>query len=177
MSGVTTSYVTFAPTAISAFRFQAQCDGQQYNFFCPWNTFGQRWYIQCTDTNNNLIFYEPIIASGNTIFPLTTISWSYANNGTAVATTQLPHGFPLGSQPTLILSSNVPVTYNGTFLCDVLTPTMFSYPLTTYPGPLTTLGSAADVVNLLAGYFQTTRITYQTLLGQFQIDQGVQIVT
>jgi hypothetical protein len=166
------SYINFTPTAASAVSFQATCDGTQYNFFCPWNTFGQRWYIQCTDQSNNLIFYLPLIGSGSVCFPLAALSWSNLSGGSVTAETLVPHGFPVGTQPTLVIGGCTPTGYNGSFPCNILTATSFTYPLTTYPGVATALGAVFDSVNLAAGYFTTTRIVYRQPLAQVEIDNS-----
>ena len=163
-------YINFTPTVTTAFSFQASCDNNQYNFFCPWNTFGQRWYIQCIDQSSNLIFHQPIIGSGTTCFPLASITWSLNDGGTAIATTMAPHGFSLGTQPNLSIGGSTPSGYNGTYSCAILTSTSFSYPVPTYPGPVTSLGAVFDSVNLLAGFFQYTRLIYRVLLASFEVD-------
>jgi len=58
-----TVYVDFAPNIVTAFQFQAVFDNQTYNLICPWNAFGQRYYVTCYNLNGNLVFNVPLIAS------------------------------------------------------------------------------------------------------------------
>jgi len=62
----------FAPTANAVFQFQAtlagptsnvSSTGPTFNVSVPWNTFGQRWYIQITDQNGVLVLSRALIAS------------------------------------------------------------------------------------------------------------------
>jgi hypothetical protein len=58
-----TTIVQFSPSPRQAFSFQATLDQQVYQLQVRWNTFGQRWYLQCLGTNGVLIFNLPLIGS------------------------------------------------------------------------------------------------------------------
>jgi hypothetical protein len=63
-----TTTTQFAPTATQPFQFQAVLTDAvlgtaTYNCTVLWNAFGQRWFIQVTDQNNDLILNKPLIAS------------------------------------------------------------------------------------------------------------------
>lgn len=45
------------------FTFQPTFDGKQYQCVIKWNVFGQRYYINCLDDQNRLIYAQPLIAS------------------------------------------------------------------------------------------------------------------
>lgn len=62
----------FAPTPNLPFQFQATLSGSTvnvtstgttFNVSIPWNTYGQRFYVQITDQNGNLVLNKPLIAS------------------------------------------------------------------------------------------------------------------
>lgn len=57
------TFIAFAPTPQLPFSFQATFDGAVFNLTCPWSVAGKRWYLQCVDTANTLIFYQPLIGS------------------------------------------------------------------------------------------------------------------
>jgi hypothetical protein len=60
-----TTYVNFAPSILSPFTFQATLDGNVYTAVITWNWFGQRYYINVLDSNNNLIVSEAMVGSPN----------------------------------------------------------------------------------------------------------------
>lgn len=62
----------FTPPANAPFQFQATLSGPTsnvtstgttFNVSVPWNTFGQRFYIQIVDQSGNLVLSTPLIAS------------------------------------------------------------------------------------------------------------------
>jgi hypothetical protein len=58
----------FAPSSTQPQQFQAVLTDAvlgtaTYNCTVKWNTFGQRWYVEITDQNGNLILNKPLIAS------------------------------------------------------------------------------------------------------------------
>ena len=70
-----TTVTPFAPNALAPQQFQATLTNAvatpantfvgtaTYNCTPLWNTYGQRWYLQVTDQNNNLIVNRPMVAS------------------------------------------------------------------------------------------------------------------
>lgn len=58
-----TTYFPFTPTPQQAVTFQATLDDAPYQIVVPWNAYGKRWYVQCIDTTNVLVFNLPLIGS------------------------------------------------------------------------------------------------------------------
>jgi hypothetical protein len=58
-----TALTQFAPTPLAPFQFQATLDGATYNVITTWNVFGQRWYVNIVDQNNNRILTKPLVGS------------------------------------------------------------------------------------------------------------------
>ena len=58
-----TTYIPFAPSSTSNFRFQPTLDGQQYTAIITWNLFGQRYYLNLYTTQNVLVLCVPLIGS------------------------------------------------------------------------------------------------------------------
>lgn len=160
-----TTYTNFAPTPQAPFQFQAVLDGAPYTIIVTWLAFGQRWYVNCYDQNNNLIFCLPLIGSADGL-PLSALSWA---SGLVTATTGAPHGFRIGSAVQLTLTGTSPDGFNGSFLCSVLNTTQFSYLVANDPGPIATLGAASYNVNLAAGYFQTSTLVFRTSTQNFEV--------
>lgn len=46
----TTTYVPFTPTPLAPFQFQAILDGATHDVTARWNVFGQRWYVEITNS-------------------------------------------------------------------------------------------------------------------------------
>lgn len=60
-----TTYIQFTPNndATPPFSFNCTLDGDVYEIQLWWNVYGQRWYINCYDTNGTRIRTEPLIGS------------------------------------------------------------------------------------------------------------------
>lgn len=58
-----TTYVLFTPSPSIPFQFAPVLDGATYNAIVTWNYAGQRYYINLYDSNGNLVFCLPLIAS------------------------------------------------------------------------------------------------------------------
>lgn len=60
-----TTYVPFTPTPNTNFQFSPTLDGQAYTCIVNWNLYGQRYYINLYDLNQNWIVTLPLISSPN----------------------------------------------------------------------------------------------------------------
>ena len=58
-----TNLIRFSPSDDANFQFQATFDGDVYNVIVTWNIYGERYYINIYDLNNNLILCFPLIGS------------------------------------------------------------------------------------------------------------------
>lgn len=58
-----TTYVKFTPSTTSNFQFALTLDGQAYTCIVNWNLYGQRYYINIYDLNQNWIVTLPLISS------------------------------------------------------------------------------------------------------------------
>ena len=59
--------VLFTPSTAAVFQFAATFDSGAYTVSVPWGLAGQRWYMQITDSQNNLIVYRALIATPQAI--------------------------------------------------------------------------------------------------------------
>jgi hypothetical protein len=161
-----TTYFPFTPSAAQAFNFQPTLDGQEYNVTVVWSLFGQRYYVTCTTLTGALIFHVPLIGSsvGNNI---QAASWDASSN-TATITTVLPHGFKVGRIINLTIVDMHPDTYNGAQICCAINRTQLTFPITSDPGTVSTLGSIQYNINLAAGYFAST-LVYRTTNDTFEV--------
>lgn len=160
-----TTYTNFVPNPQGPFQFQAVLDGTPHTIIVTWLVFGQRWYVNCYDQTNTLVFSLPLIGSADGI-ALSDMSWS---NGIATATTAVPHGLPVGQVSNLTLSGFVPDALNGDFACASLNATQFSFPLASDPGNITTLGAVSYDINMAAGYFQTSKLVFRASTQTFEV--------
>jgi uncharacterized protein DUF6983 len=58
-----TTYVAFQPQPNVVFQFQATLDGNLYTISLTWNVYGQRYYVNVYDTQNNWIVTIALIGS------------------------------------------------------------------------------------------------------------------
>lgn len=159
-----TTYFTFAPQSNQAFQFSPVLDGQSYNVEVPWNLFGRRYYVKVSGANGDLILNRALIGSP-TAAVLDTMAWAA---GLVAVTTAVPHNFRLGSTVTLTIAGCTPDAYNGVIEAVITGPLAFRYPLAADPGAVTVLGSAAQNINLVGGYFASTMI-YRQQTRQFEV--------
>ena len=160
-----TTYIPFSPSQISVFSAQVTLDGQTYNLTTPWNVFGQRYYLNVSGFNGNLIFSLPLISSPTGVY-IASISW---NNGTVSVTTETPHNYPLGSSVELNIINCAPAAYNGTHICTITGVNSFNYMLAADPGVNTTLGAAQYNINLVGGYFTASTLVFRESPQQFEV--------
>lgn len=137
----------FNPSPLQNASFNPTLGVQTYTAVITWNLFGQRWYLNLTDSNGNLIILTAVVASQDPQ-GITSISWD--DNLVTVETT-VPHWLPIGSQALLYLSGTAPDGYNGLYLVNVTGPSEFTYALDADPGTATTVGVFGSVVDLSAG--------------------------
>jgi len=60
-----TTLISFNPSSTSVFQFTANLDGSIYNITCPYNVYGQRYYLNIYNNYGILILSRPIIGSPN----------------------------------------------------------------------------------------------------------------
>lgn len=159
-----TIYFPFTPSNVAAPTFMPTLDGDPYTIQVSFQLFGQRYYLNCYDLSGNRIFTRPMVESeaGKII---NAISWNVAS-GLVTVKTSIPHGYPIGSVVNLTVAGCVPDAYNGAVQAFVDTPNTFTYPLTTDPGVATVFGQASYLIDLIAGYFNSTMIFRN---GQFEV--------
>lgn len=154
-----TTYFPFTPTRHAVPTFAPTLDGEQYSCTCTWNLFGQRYYLNCFDLEGNRVFSRPIVDSPPAV-PLNALSWA-ALPKAVTATTQAPHGYPIGAVVALTITGASPAAFNGAFSCRVTGPKTFTYPLADDPGACVLPGAYSAPINLAAGYFKASTIIYR----------------
>jgi hypothetical protein len=149
-----TTYVEFTPQTNEPFQFQATLDNSVYNVVISWNFFGARYFINIYDNNSALVVSRPLIGTplGYDLLSITTTA------NIAVATTTTPHTYAVGSVVKLVISGVTPDNYNGTFLCNIMSPTQFSYLVDAQVDNATALGVANYNLSLTEGYFASTLV-------------------
>ena len=160
-----TAFFPFFPSSLGAPQFQPTFDGSLYLCTVTWNLFGQRYFVNCFDSNNALVFTLPLVESP-AAKPIAAMSWSAASLRATITTVD-PHGLKLGSVVKLTIYGSMPTGYNGSFDCRITSPNTFYYVLNIDPGQLVTLGTYSYLVSLTAGYFQSTMV-YRN--GQFEVN-------
>lgn len=141
-------------------------DGEQYNLTMTWNLYGQRYYVNCSDLQNNLIFSLPLIGSpdGLTIQSLT---WEA---GVVTVETDLPPGYRPGTTVRLTVANAVPEAYNGVYDMLVTDSTKLTYELAENPGTATGPGILNTDINLAGGYFETSTLVWRTSASQLEVN-------
>lgn len=161
-----TTFFDFQPSPQQLPSFTVTLDGAQYVLTMPWNLFGQRYYVNCSDLEGNLIFLLPLIGSPDGLIAQS-IAW---DNGEAIVTTTEPHGYRVGTTINLTLRQAAPDAYNGSFDFLVEGPDTLSYPLASNPGVNTSPGILYNDINLAAGYFETSTLVYRTSSSQLEVN-------
>lgn len=162
-----TTFVAFSPSPLQPFQFVATLDGQQYTIIVTWNIFGQRWYINVYSLSGVLVAVLPLIGSDNTVL-IANLAWNQLA-GIITVTSSLPLPFKIGQVVDLVLSGNLPATFNGSFTCNVTGQFTFTFPMTTDPGQPTAYGVLDYGINLMAGYFVSSTLLYREQNTQFEI--------
>ena len=162
-----TTYFPFTPSSQGAPSFQPTLDGNPYNIIITWNLYGQRYYLNCYDGNNVLVFCVPIIETAQSL-PLQSLTWDALNLQVDVVTSG-PHGFPIGGLALLTIAEVSPDGYNGAFACSITGADTFSYSLSSNPGTVSSAaGNVSFLVSLCAGYFSQSTLVFRN--GQFEVN-------
>jgi hypothetical protein len=74
---------------------------------------------------------------------------------------------PIGEMVDYTLSNFTPNTYNGKFRSLQISPTAFTFQLTTDPGPLQVMGNADRLLNMVDGLFTTSTLVFRN--GAFEV--------
>ena len=155
----------FTPSNLTAPQFTPTLDGDVYTCTVTWNLFGQRYFVNCFDNQNNPVFSVPLVTSPKAK-EISGLSWDAASLR-AYVETKNPHGFRVGSVVVLTLGGTTPSGYNGEYECYITSSNTFFYSLNQDPGQLVTLGVASFQVSLTKGYFNSTMV-YRN--GQFEVN-------
>ena len=141
--------------------FTPTFDGSPYICKLFWNLSAQRYYVLCTDLDNNLIFFVPLVTSlpGIQINSLTWDSVRKIVSGVCSA----PHNIPVNTVCIRSILDSVPAAYNGTYYIRSTGATTFSYPMKYNPNvknvdSATTAGSLNQFISITAGYFNSVMI-------------------
>lgn len=160
-----TTYFPFVASNKAPPSFQTTLDGAAYTCYVVWNLFAQRYYLNCYDSNNNLIFTVALVQTSASL-PIQTVTWSVTTNSVTVTMVN-PHNYPIASTVELAIQGCNPTAYNGTYKCLITGPSTFTYSLSTNPGTMASAGSVSYLINLCQGYFFTNTIIYRN--SQFEV--------
>ena len=58
-----TTYVNFTPSATANFQFIATLDGSPCTIVCTWSAYGQRYYFNVYDMQQNILLSRPLTGS------------------------------------------------------------------------------------------------------------------
>ena len=155
----------FAQPQNSNYQFSPTLDGATYNATITWLFFGQRYYLNVSSLEGELICSVPLIGSPPSL-ALASLTWG---NGFVTAETFTPHGFTPGTVVVLTVSSCIPTAYNGQVDALILNDTEFQYDLAADPGVAVTLGSVAYLINLVGGFFTASSLTYSSETQQITV--------
>jgi hypothetical protein len=152
-----TSYYPFVRSNSRAPSFLATFDGSGYTITILWNVSAQRYYVNCTDTNNVLVFMVPLVETliG---FPIETLYWDI-DNEVVIATLVAPqYDFKPGEIVNISIIQAVPTGYNGNGMATFINETTFTYPMKVNPGPMHQAGVVQYLISLTKGYFNSTLV-------------------
>ncbi len=153
----------FTPAIGQNITFNPVLNGNTYTANITWNVFGQRWYLNLYDANNNLIIATAVVSSDDT-HPINSISWS---GNTVTIEADSPHFLKIGTLVNLALTGNNPDAYNGVYQCAVTGPSTLTYSLTTDPGQQVTAGYFGGIVDLCSGLLAPSALVYYANTSQF----------
>lgn len=146
-------------------QFQVTLDGASYNLSMPYNLYGQRYYVNCSDLQGNLIFSLPLVGSPPGMV-IQTLSW---DQGKVTLQTSAPHNYRPGSLLEFTLSGAAPDEYNGTYDMVALDRSTLRYSLAQDPGVSNAQGTLFNDLNLAAGYFETSSLVWRPSSSQLEV--------
>jgi hypothetical protein len=158
-----TTYFPFRPSNRVAPQFSPIFDGQSYTIIVMWNISSQRYYLNCKDIQNNLIFMLPLIESPPAL-PIKSLVYSAPfdphgyQKSWVITKTVNPHNIEIADVLQINIINCVPAAYNGYVEAIVLSETEILYSMTTNPGIATTLGQIDMPINMINGYFDSTLV-------------------
>ncbi len=144
--------------------FSPTLDGNAYKVQVVWNLFARRYYLNCYDGSDAIVFSVALVSSPASMV-IQTLSWNPASL-LVTATTTLPHGLPIAATVDLTIAGANPDAYNGAYGCFVTGTNAFQYSIPSEPGPVVSPGAASYLISMCAGYFSSTLI-YRG--GQFEV--------
>jgi hypothetical protein len=172
-----TTVVPFLPSNIKPFSFSAIFDNSQYNVTVTWNVSSQRFFINIYDVTGAWILTTPMVQSP----PGRDVESVYYDPFMNVIQITLvdPSLWPLplspggintkpGTMIDYVLRGFQPITYNGSFRALHINETVFTFPMSTNPGPLVIAGSVNRMLNMVDTIFRTSSLIYRS--GAFEID-------
>ena len=159
-----TTYI-FAPTIQTPYSFKPTLDGQSYQAVVTWSLMGKRYYFNLFTLDGERVVTLPLIGSKGG-YEIETVSWYH---GFVTLTTVNPHGFLVGATSDLVVAGMVPLEYNGSVRAFVTGLDTIQYPLSVDPGDITTYGYVSYDINLVAGYFDTSKIVFRQANNQFEV--------
>jgi len=153
----------FTPAIGQNMTFNPVLNGTTYSAIITWNVFGQRWYLNLSDSSGNLIISTAVVSSDDP-YAIESISWL---NNVVTVTASNPHFLKLGTLVNLSLKGNSPDAYNGLFQCTVTGPNTFTYAMTSNPGQSVTAGYFGGIVDLCVGQFTPSALVFYNNSSQF----------
>jgi hypothetical protein len=161
-----TQFYRLVPSNVRAPTFYVRLDGVHYNLIVTWNLAAQRFYINLYDDAGDLRVATPLTETAPG-FELAALEWD-ATERKVVVTLADPYWRPMGQIVEWTLQGCDPAAYNGLWQGLTLSPTQFSFPLDTDPGPTAILGSAHRYQNMIGPWFKTSTLIYRN--SQFEIN-------
>lgn len=156
---------TFRPASQVLFQFQPTLDGAEYNVILTWSLFGKRYYINIYALDGTLAVSKALVGSPTGV-NIQSLVWA---RGFVTLTAIAPHNYKIGDTLKLTVSGVLPAAYSGVFEMLVTGPNTLRYALSTDPGLVTAFGSVSYDINLVAGYFATSRMVFRTASSQFEV--------
>lgn len=159
MSG---NFIDFVPSTITAFNFQPTWDNTIYNVTVTWNVFGQRYYVNVTDTSGNLILCRGMSETGPGF--VSSFTWL---NGIATVTTATPHNVPLGAVANIYVSGTGD-TFDGSWQALATGAYTMTYAVDEPANVLPENGTLSFPLNLIEGYLPGGWLLYHADTGQIE---------
>ena len=163
-----TQFFNFVPQPNGPFLFYPTMDGVSYTGSVTWNLSGQRYYLSIFSAEGRRIFTLPLIGSVEAL----QVEEAYYAEGAAIYTTAIPHLVELGTVIKCTLRGFAPVGYNGHRNAELMAtgPKTFSHLYPSDPGPVSSLGTISQEVNLAAGYFSGSTLVFREKNQQFEVN-------
>jgi hypothetical protein len=154
-----TTYIPFVPSNSTAPRFIATFDEEQYIVIATWNVASQRYYLNIYSIIGNWVCTIPLIQTENGV-NIIQLTPDTLGNVLKITIANTVWRAP-GRLVRFTIEYCQPDDINGTYDCLMLNSNTFTIPMPATRDQINVYGSATRMINMVEGYFKTSRMIYR----------------